>query len=192
MSSRHWVWLTLSERGFKETFCYSQEYTRRAAADNVELTMHVDYGMTLLLLLSTVVQTRVGRAYGRVSRRLLRQHLLDVAAKAGVKYMAAAVEDITVAADGKTSTISCSGGATLSSRLVTLASGQAAGRFLQYEAGAPTVAAQTAYGIEAEVEGYNDAYDSSSMLFMDYRRHHSGLWDGAARHLEPGVLHYVC
>jgi hypothetical protein len=72
-------------------------------------------------------------------------------------------------------------------RLVTLASGQAAGRFLQYEAGAPTVAAQTAYGIEADVEGYNDAYDSSSMLFMDYRRHHSGLWDGAARHLEPGV-----
>jgi lycopene epsilon-cyclase len=71
-------------------------------------------------------------------------------------------------------------------RLVTLASGQAAGRFLKYEAGAPTVAAQTAYGIEAEVEGYNDAYDSASMLFMDYRRHHSGLWDGAARHLEPG------
>jgi lycopene epsilon-cyclase len=73
-------------------------------------------------------------------------------------------------------------------RLVTLASGQAAGRFLRYEAGAPTVAAQTAYGIEAEVEGYNDAYDSASMLFMDYRRHHSGLWDGAARYLEPGGL----
>lgn len=36
-------------------------------------------------------------------------------------------------------------------RLVTLASGQAAGRFLRYEDDAPTVAAQTAYGIEAEV-----------------------------------------
>lgn len=36
-------------------------------------------------------------------------------------------------------------------RLVTLASGAAAGKFLQYEAVAPTVAAQTAYGIECEV-----------------------------------------
>lgn len=34
---------------------------------------------------------------------------------------------------------------------MTLASGQAAGRFLRYEDDAPTVAAQTAYGIEAEV-----------------------------------------
>ena len=36
-------------------------------------------------------------------------------------------------------------------RLVTLASGAAAGKFLRYEAVAPTVAAQTAYGIECEV-----------------------------------------
>lgn len=69
---------------------------------------------------------------------------------------------------------------------MTLASGQAAGRFLEYEQGAPTVAAQTAYGIEAEVEGYAGAYDPQLMLFMDYRRHHSGLWDGAARYLGPG------
>jgi lycopene epsilon-cyclase len=62
------------------------------------------------------MQTRVGRAYGRVSRRLLRQHLLGLAAKAGVKYMAAAVEDIQVAADGNTASVTCSGGATLSSR----------------------------------------------------------------------------
>jgi lycopene epsilon-cyclase len=39
-------------------------------------------------------------------------------------------------------------------RLVTLASGAAAGKFLQYEENAPSVAVQTAYGIEAEVEGY--------------------------------------
>ena len=39
----------------------------------------------------------------------------------------------------------------LGHRLVTLASGAAAGKFLQYEAVAPTVAAQTAYGIECEV-----------------------------------------
>lgn len=39
-------------------------------------------------------------------------------------------------------------------RLVTLASGAAAGKFLRYEEDAPSVAVQTAYGIEAEVEGY--------------------------------------
>ena len=66
-------------------------------------------------------------------------------------------------------------------RLVILAAGAAAGKFLQYEGGAPTVAAQTAYGIEAEVEGYDQAYDPESMLFMDFRRHHTGLWDGGAR-----------
>lgn len=38
-------------------------------------------------------------------------------------------------------------------RLVNLAAGAAAGKFLRYEEGVPEVAAQTAYGIEAEVEG---------------------------------------
>lgn len=41
-------------------------------------------------------------------------------------------------------------------RLVTLASGAAAGRFLRYEQDAPRVAAQTAYGIEADVDGYEE------------------------------------
>lgn len=50
------------------------------------------------------------------------------------------------------------------------------------------VAAQTAYGIEVEVEGYEDAYDASSMLFMDFRRHHSGTWRGAA----PRCAHIAC
>lgn len=65
-------------------------------------------------------------------------------------------------------------------RLVTLAAGQAAGKFLKYQPGAPTVGVQTAYGIEAEVEGYSEAYDTESMLFMDFRRHHTGLWDDSA------------
>ena len=43
----------------------------------------------------------------------------------------------------------------LSCRLVTLAAGVAAGKFLRYEENAPGVAAQTAYGIEAEVENYD-------------------------------------
>ena len=65
-------------------------------------------------------------------------------------------------------------------RLVTLAAGAAAGKFLKYEHKAPTVAAQTAYGIEVELEGYEERYDGDTMLFMDFRRHHSGLWDGTA------------
>ena len=65
-------------------------------------------------------------------------------------------------------------------RLVTLAAGAAAGKFLKYEQKAPTVAAQTAYGLEVELEGYEGKYDGDTMLFMDFRRHHSGLWDGTA------------
>ena len=65
-------------------------------------------------------------------------------------------------------------------RLVTLAAGAAAGKFLKYERTAPTVAAQTAYGVEVELEGYGEKYDRSTMLFMDFRRHHSGLWDDTA------------
>ena len=38
---------------------------------------------------------------------------------------------------------------------MTLAAGGLGGKFLRYEEGAPSVAAQTAYGIEAEVEGYD-------------------------------------
>ncbi len=99
-------------------------------------------------------QVRVGRAYGRVSRRLLRQHLLQLCAAAGVRYLpdeVAAIE--TPDGAGAVSEVATAGGAALRARLVTLASGQAAGRFLKYEEGAPGVAAQTAYGIEAEVEG---------------------------------------
>jgi lycopene epsilon-cyclase len=72
-------------------------------------------------------------------------------------------------------------------RLVTLAAGAAAGKFLEYERNAPTVAAQTAYGIEVEVEGYEGAYDPSSMLFMDFRRHHSGIWGAAAPRCGPSL-----
>ncbi len=69
-------------------------------------------------------------------------------------------------------------------RLVTLAAGSAAGRFLSYEEDAPIVAAQTAYGIEAEVEGYDGAYPKDLMLFMDFRRHHTGLYDTTATGLQ--------
>jgi len=69
-----------------------------------------------------------------------------------------------------------------------MAAGAAAGKFLQYESGAPTVAAQTAYGIEAEVEGYDAAFDPHAMTFMDFRRHHTGLWPSTAAKCEQGLL----
>eukprot|EP00877_Chromochloris_zofingiensis_P005408 jgi/Chrzof1/14869/Cz09g18310.t1_LCYE[v5.2] len=131
-------------------------------------------------------QVNVGRAYGRVCRRRLRQHLVDLCKSAGVQYLATEVTDICKSADNTTAYVTCSNGSTFTSRLVTLASGQAAGRFLQYEPEAPAVAAQTAYGIEAEVEGYDAAYGNDHMLFMDYRRHHTGLWDGGATKLNAG------
>ncbi len=68
---------------------------------------------------------------------------------------------------------------------MTLAAGAAAGKFLKYEHKAPTVAAQTAYGVEVELEGYSEKYDGDAMLFMDFRRHHSGVWDGAASRWAP-------
>ena len=46
------------------------------------------------------------------------------------------------------------------------------------------VAAQTAYGIEAEVEGYASAYAPDLITFMDFRRHHSGVWETSAQALQ--------
>lgn len=68
--------------------------------------------------------------------------------------------------------------APISARLATLAGGAVSAKFLSFESGAPPVAAQTAYGVCARVSGYGDAYDPDAMLFMDYRRTHSGMWDG--------------
>ena len=41
------------------------------------------------------------------------------------------------------------------SRLVTVASGAASGKLLQYEVGGPRVSVQTAYGVEVEVGMYD-------------------------------------
>ena len=40
--------------------------------------------------------------------------------------------------------------------------------------------------MEAEVEGYDSAYDPQAMLFMDNRRHHSGLYPGTASRQRSG------
>jgi lycopene epsilon-cyclase len=134
-------------------------------------------------------EVRVGRAYGRVCRRRLREELLQRCVAAGVTFLPGEVDQVNPPAasamaenpwaptelivKGQVQPIRC--------KLATLASGAAAGRLLKYENDAPGVAAQTAYGIEAEIEGYTDAYDPNSMLFMDFRRHHSGLYPGTAQ-----------
>jgi hypothetical protein len=64
---------------------------------------------SLPLLLLLLPQTRVGRAYGRVGRRLLREALLKEAAAAGVKYHPGTVEGVDISADGNTASITCSG-----------------------------------------------------------------------------------
>ncbi|KAG2502103.1 hypothetical protein HYH03_000595 [Edaphochlamys debaryana] len=131
-------------------------------------------------------EVKVGRGYGRVSRRKLREHLLRVCDEAGVRFTAAEVTRIQVVDEGNLTQLTTKDGVTFTSRLTTLAAGGAAGRFLEYEQGAPVVAAQTAYGIEAEVEGYGDAYPKDLMLFMDFRRHHTGLHDNSAQRLQAG------
>lgn len=108
----------------------------------------------------------IGRAYGRVSRDLLRNELLERCAAAGVLYMATEVDNISdTSATG--STVSCANGSSVSCRLVTVAAGAAAGKFLTYEGDSRGVGVQTAYGIEVEVESY--PYDPTVMHFMDYR-----------------------
>ncbi|KAI7843886.1 hypothetical protein COHA_002431 [Chlorella ohadii] len=129
---------------------------------------------------------RVGRPYGRVCRRRLRQHLLDRCVAAGVRFVEAEVDTASSAADSQAAELRLTDGRTVRCRLPVLASGVAAGKLLRYEDGVPPVAAQTAYGIEAEVEGYADNYPADAMLFMDFRRHHTGLYNGTASRQQPG------
>ena len=96
----------------------------------------------------------------------LKNHTSTVACRcrdAGVLFLPCQVDDVQQG-DG-CMTLACREEATNQQhvarcRLVTLASGAAAGRFLQYEHDAPRVAAQTAYGIEADVEGYGTVCSS--------------------------------
>ncbi|XP_078432106.1 lycopene beta/epsilon cyclase protein [Wolffia australiana] len=108
----------------------------------------------------------IGRAYGRVSRHLLHEELLRRCLDNGVKYLDTKVERIVEVADGH-SVVECEGGTKVPCRLVTVASGAASGKLLEYEVGGPRVSVQTAYGVEVEVE--NNPFDPSLMVFMDYR-----------------------
>lgn len=108
----------------------------------------------------------IGRAYGRVSRTLLREELMKRCAEAGVSFLDSKVDRI-LEINEDLSSVLCSSGRAIKSRLVAVASGAAAGKFLKYETGGPGVGVQTAYGVEVEVEHY--PYDPDFMLFMDYR-----------------------
>ncbi|OWM77277.1 hypothetical protein CDL15_Pgr028914 [Punica granatum] len=108
----------------------------------------------------------IGRAYGRVSRHLLHEELLQRCVEAGVSYLNSKVESIVEAAEGH-SLVACECNVVVPCRLATVASGAASGRLLQYEVGGPRVSVQTAYGVEVEVE--NSPYDPRLMVFMDYR-----------------------
>uniref|UniRef100_A0A0C9S457 TSA: Wollemia nobilis Ref_Wollemi_Transcript_26097_1976 transcribed RNA sequence n=1 Tax=Wollemia nobilis TaxID=56998 RepID=A0A0C9S457_9CONI len=108
----------------------------------------------------------IGRAYGRVSRDLLHEELLTRCAEAGVLYLDSKVEKITETGESH-SLIACENGMMIPCRLVTVASGAASGKFLQYELDGPPVGVQTAYGMEVEVESF--PYDPELMVFMDYR-----------------------
>ncbi|KAH9298218.1 hypothetical protein KI387_029900, partial [Taxus chinensis] len=108
----------------------------------------------------------IGRAYGRVSRHFLREELLKRCAEAGVQYLNSKVDKITETSES-CSLISCENGMMIPCRIVTVASGAASGKFLQYELDGPSVGVQTAYGMEVEVESF--PYDPELMVFMDYR-----------------------
>ncbi|CAH8377232.1 unnamed protein product [Eruca vesicaria subsp. sativa] len=108
----------------------------------------------------------IGRAYGRVSRRLLHEELLRRCAESGVSYLSSKVESITEASNGLR-LVACDKNTVVLCRLATVASGAASGKLLQYELGGPRVCVQTAYGVEVEVE--NSPYDPEQMVFMDYR-----------------------
>ena len=118
-----------------------------------------------------LLQKRINRAYGRLSRAGIRDHLLGVCKQHGVSYLPGLVTGIDAKQGSKSCSVTTAEGEVIKTRLVTLAGGAVSAKFLQFEADAPTVAVQTAYGIEAEVEGYDVAYDPTSMLFMDYRYH---------------------
>lgn len=138
-------------------------------------------------------QKRLSRAYGRVDRAALRHHLLSRCAAHGVAYVPALATALDHPADAPLATVR-SDGRDVVARIVTLAGGAVSAKFLNFEDHAPAVAAQTAYGVTAVVEGYEDAYDPDTMLFMDYRRTHSGMWDGTgavlSRNMRDGEVNH--
>ncbi|KAM3359660.1 lycopene epsilon cyclase, chloroplastic-like [Capsicum galapagoense] len=126
----------------------------------------------------------IDHAHGRVSLHLLHEELLKnifhhfillkgvihinlpMCVEVDILYLNLKVDSI-VEATSIYSLIECEGNVVISCRFVTIASGAASGKFLQYELGGRRISVQTAYRVEVEVD--NNPYDSSLMVFMHYR-----------------------
>ncbi|PHT51606.1 Lycopene epsilon cyclase, chloroplastic [Capsicum baccatum] len=89
----------------------------------------------------------IGCAYGRFSLHLLHEECVEV----GVLYLNSKVDRI-VEATSVHCLVEGEGDVVIPCRFVTIASGAALGKFLQYELGGPRVSVQTAYGVEVEVD----------------------------------------
>ncbi len=70
--------------------------------------------MLMLSLLSA--QQRVGRSYGRVCRRRLRQHLLAQCAAAGVQYLEGEVASVNAEPESARATLTCRDGTAVRTR----------------------------------------------------------------------------
>lgn len=115
--------------------------------------------------------TVIERMYGVADRNKLREELMGRCLASGnVRYKVGELDEIRREGPLE-STLVCMDGSTVRTKFVVVATGAAAGKFIEYDDNGIEVAAQTAYGIEAEVEGY--PFDQDEMLFMDYRRQHA-------------------
>ena len=74
------------------------------------------YPLNLYLCRNCSSQVKIGRAYGRVGRRLLREHLLRVCKEAGVVFLDAEVTNIEVQSDLRTTKLKTSGGLNVTSK----------------------------------------------------------------------------
>ena len=124
-------------------------------------------------------ELEVKRPYARVCRKKLRDKLLQRCEETNVTFLPSMVQKVE---DGMhESRVVCVDGNQIRAKVVAVAAGASGADLIQYEDEAEhalAVASQTAYGIECEVDSY--PWPKDKMLFMDFRRHHTGLWEGAA------------
>ncbi|PHU07868.1 Lycopene epsilon cyclase, chloroplastic [Capsicum chinense] len=108
--------------------------------------------MMLILFLSAVLMEDLVSIYCTKSYPKGVIHInLPRCVEAGVLYLNFKVDRI-VEATSVHSLVEGEGDVVIPCRFVTIASGAASGKFLQYELGGPRVSVQTAYGVEVEVD----------------------------------------
>uniref|UniRef100_A0A7S0N756 lycopene beta-cyclase n=1 Tax=Pyramimonas obovata TaxID=1411642 RepID=A0A7S0N756_9CHLO len=120
--------------------------------------------------------TDLGRAYGKVGRKQLRDHLLGRCQAAGVRFHDDLVEEIDNL-EGH-SEVTCRGGLKVEAKVVTLATGHNR-EMLKYENDETPFGWQTAYGVEVKIPDHPFPLDRA--VFMDFRQSDaeatkSGVW----------------